>query len=121
MSSPDLDDTDPEDEHYNLEANVDESLEEHLDNLSERKDVERCDKETHRKNRDLWKFHVIENGVERPEDIIANQVFSLPIDGQVVLSFDTLLQPCGEAGGLLARFLGSISNDFSLFSIGVRS
>ncbi|MED6209243.1 hypothetical protein PIB30_052819 [Stylosanthes scabra] len=90
-SHADLSVTDAEDEDYNPEADVDESLEEHLNNLSEREDVRRRGKETRRKNMDSWKVHVIVNGVEIPEDITSNQVFSLPAGRQVVLPFDALL------------------------------
>ncbi|MED6198699.1 hypothetical protein PIB30_069043 [Stylosanthes scabra] len=98
-SHADLEDTYSEDEDYNPEADVDKSLEEHLDNLSEREDVRRRGKETTRKNRDLWEVHVIENGVEKPEKITSNKLFSLPLGRQVVLSFDVLLRPCGQAAG----------------------
>ncbi|MED6184510.1 hypothetical protein PIB30_048093 [Stylosanthes scabra] len=120
-SRADLEDTNPEDEDYNPDADVDESLEEHLDNLSEREDVGKRGKETTRKKRDLWEVHVIEDGVQRPESITSNEVFSLPPGRQVVLPFDRLLRPCGQAGGLLSLVLGSMANDFSLFPIGVRS
>ncbi|MED6173345.1 hypothetical protein PIB30_058459 [Stylosanthes scabra] len=120
-SRADLEDTDSEDEDYNPDADVDESLEEHLDNLSEREDVRRRGKETTHKKRDLWEVHVIEDGVQRPESITSNEVFSLPPGRQVVLPFDTLLRPCGQAGGLLSMVLGSMANDFSLFPIGVKS
>ncbi|MED6182436.1 hypothetical protein PIB30_028429 [Stylosanthes scabra] len=70
---------------------------------------------------DVWHVQVIENGVERPKSITAKQVFSLPAGRKVVLTFDTMLKPVGEAGGLLSTVLGSMASDFSLFPIGVRS
>ncbi|MED6207436.1 hypothetical protein PIB30_035826 [Stylosanthes scabra] len=120
-SRADLEDTDSDDEDYNPEADVDKSLEDHLDELTEREDVERRGKETLGKNRGKWEVHIIENGVERPENITANEVFSLLAGRQVVLHFDNKSQPVGQSGGLLIRVLGSMANDFSLFPIGVRS
>ncbi|MED6195018.1 hypothetical protein PIB30_034157 [Stylosanthes scabra] len=74
-SRADLEDTDSDDEDYNPQADVDELLEDHLDELIEREDVERRGKETLGKNRSIWKVHIIENGVERPKYITANQRF----------------------------------------------
>ncbi|MED6209240.1 hypothetical protein PIB30_052816 [Stylosanthes scabra] len=83
--------------------------------------LEDATKKARRKNMDSWKVHVIVNGVEIPEDITSNQVFSLPAGRQVVLPFDALLRKIVEMDGLLSTLLGSMDYDFSLFLIGVRS
>ncbi|MED6203798.1 hypothetical protein PIB30_003090 [Stylosanthes scabra] len=49
----------PSNEDYNSKADEEESSEEHLDNLPVREKVERRGKETRRKDRDVWKVHVI--------------------------------------------------------------
>ncbi|MED6118943.1 hypothetical protein PIB30_007448 [Stylosanthes scabra] len=117
----DLDDTSSEDEEYIPEADVEESSEESLGNLSEREEVGKSGKETCRKQRDVWHVRVIENGVKRKENITAKEVFSLPAGRKVVLIFDDMNKPVGQAGGLLGTVLGSMASDFSLFPIGTRS
>ncbi|MED6167368.1 hypothetical protein PIB30_002343 [Stylosanthes scabra] len=113
----DMDDSNSEDEDYISEANEEESS----GNLSEREEDGGSGKETRRKDRDVWHVQVIENGVERPESITAKHVFSLSAGRKVVLKFDTMLKPVGDAGGLLSTVLGSMTGDFSLFPIRTRS
>ncbi|MED6107458.1 hypothetical protein PIB30_014309 [Stylosanthes scabra] len=112
----DLDDTDLEDEDYNPEASEEELSKEPLDKLSEKEEVGRSGKETRHKDRDVWKVHVIDNEVERPENITAKQIFSLPAGRKVELPFDALLRPIGDASASLSTVLESMASDFSLFS-----
>ncbi|MED6108345.1 hypothetical protein PIB30_022934 [Stylosanthes scabra] len=116
-----LDDTSSEDEGYIPDADVEESWEESLGNLFEREEVGRSDKQSRRKERDVWHVQVIENEVERLESITGKQVFSLSAGRKVVLTFDTIHKLVGDAGGLLGTALGSLASDFSLFPIGMRS
>ncbi|MED6184233.1 hypothetical protein PIB30_045478 [Stylosanthes scabra] len=117
----DMDDSDSGDLDYNPVADKVDSWEDHLDNLFEREEVKSPDTEVRRRDIDIWKVNVIENGVMTPLNITARQVFSLPVGRQIVLPLNSLFQATSDAGGMLSAVLGIMVIDFAAFLIHVRS
>ncbi|KAL4356731.1 hypothetical protein AHAS_Ahas09G0116000 [Arachis hypogaea] len=104
------------DEDYNPEADEVESWDDHVENLYAEEEAIRCNNPNGRKDMDYWSVIVSDDGVTKTMKLSIKEAIVLPPGRQIILEFNTELQPIGETAGLLNGFLRSLGADFQVFS-----
>ncbi|KAF7831551.1 hypothetical protein G2W53_013884 [Senna tora] len=74
-----------------------------------------------RKNDKFWTVDVIDDqSVTKEIQLNMQGIWLLPVGERIILHFNESRQPIGEAGGLIAGFLGTVATDVGLFPISYR-
>ncbi|RYR39491.1 hypothetical protein Ahy_A09g045044 [Arachis hypogaea] len=119
--------------HRNAQSSTADDLQTPTDNIETRHRTEVLKGQHNNKkakDTDFWKvtvivilfsIHFLEDGVRKVSKLSVKEAIAFPSNTKIVLSFNSELQPIGQAAGLLSDFIGSLGADYSQFPIHLNS